>query len=90
MRHDKLIPLKTKEVRDAIVRGRLNVGDAINLVVLFMSLFIDEMENEEYMSERVELKFLDTARDKCMGILNSAWVDYFYTNTGEDENENQA
>lgn len=88
MRHDKLIPLETKEIHDAIVRGRLNVGDAINLVVLFMSFCIDEMENEDHMSERVELEFLDNARDKCMGVINSAWVDYFYENTEGAEDEN--
>lgn len=88
MRDDNLTLLKDKEVRDAIVSGKLRVGDAINVVVLFMFLYIDEMKNDKHMSERVELKFLGIARDKCMAILNEAWVQYFYENIGEDENEN--
>lgn len=88
MRDDDLTLLKTKEVHDAIVSGKLKAVDAINVICLFLFLYIDELKNEEHMSERVELKFLDIARDKCMAILNEAWVQYFFENTGEGENEN--
>ena len=80
---------KSKEIHRAIVEGRLGFEDAVNLLLLIMFLYMDEMKNENYMAERVELKILDITRDKCMAILNDAWVQYFHKITRERaENEN--
>lgn len=89
MRDDKLTFCKAEEIRKAIVDGRLDFEDAVNLVLLIMFFYMDEMKNENYMAECVELKILDITRDKCMAILNDAWVQYFHKITRERaENEN--
>ena len=80
---------KSEEIRKAIIEGRLDFEDAVNLVLLIMFFYVDEVKNENYMAERVELKILDITRDKCMAILNDAWVQYFHKITRERaENEN--
>lgn len=89
MQDDMLTSHKSEEIRRAIVEGRLNFEDAVNLVLLIMFLYMDEMKNENYMAECVELKILDITRDKCMTILNDAWVQYFHKITREGtKNEN--
>lgn len=89
MRDDKLTFRKTEEIHEAIVEGRLNFEDAVNMVLLIMFLYMDEMRNENYMTECIELRILDNARDRCMEILNDAWLQYFHKITREDkENEN--
>lgn len=89
MRDDKLTFRKTEEIHEAIVEGRLNFEDAVNMVLLIMFLYMDEMRNENHMGEQIDLKILGIARDKCIEILNNSYLEYLYKITREDkENEN--
>jgi integrase len=89
MPDDMLTFRKSEKIHEAIVEGRLNFEDAVNLVLLIMFLYMDEMKSENYMAECIGLQILDIARDKCMTILNDAWVQYFHKITRERiENEN--